>query len=132
MAWATWNGVSSGRAARTQPAAAATIGAANDVPLTAAKPTPLAAPSSSWAAGTPVRIPMPGAVRSTAALSLENAVARSSGPIAPTVTTCGRLAGNSGGLPWLNSLPDAATGIAPALTARWICCSSAVQRVGDP
>ena len=75
---------------------------------------------------------MPGAARSTAALSLEKNAGLSSGPIAPTVSTCGRLAGYSSGLPCSNSLPDAATGTAPALTARWICCSSRVQRDGEP
>ncbi len=51
---------------------------------------------------------------------------------APTVSTCARLAGNSSGLPFSNSLPDAATGIAPALTARMICCSSAVHFDAEP
>ena len=69
-------------------------------------------------------MPSPGALRSTAALSLEKPVGLSSGPTAATVITCGRLAGNSSGLPSWNSLPAAATGTAPALTARRICRSS--------
>ena len=47
--WPAWNGVSSGRAARTHATAAATIGEANDVPASAAKPSGV--PSGSNAAG---------------------------------------------------------------------------------
>ena len=42
-----------------------------------------------------------------------------SGPTAATVSTCGSDAGNSGGLPWSNSLPAAATGMIPRATANW-------------
>ena len=82
--------------------------------------------------GTAVTTPSPGALRSTAALPLEKNVASSVAASAATVTTCGRLAGNSSGFPWSNSLPDAATGTTPALTARWIASASAVQRLLDP
>ena len=75
---------------------------------------------------------MPGAERSIAALAFENDVGFPSGPIAATVSTWGRLAGNSSGLPLANSFPDAATGMAPALTAFAICCASVLQRVGEP
>ena len=64
---------------------------------------------------------MPGAPRSTAPLSLENPVGLSSGPIARDGDHVRRLAGNSSGLPFSNSLPAAATGTAPRLTARRIC-----------
>jgi hypothetical protein len=66
----------------------------------------------------------PGALRSTAAFWLEKNVAASSEPTAATVSTCGRLAGNSAGLPWPNSLPAAATGTIPRATARWIASYS--------
>src|SRR3954452_11888697 len=115
---AAWYGVSSGRAARTQATAAETIGAENDVPDTSAKPSGL--PSGSKAVGTPARTSSPGALRSTAELWLEKYVARSSAPVAATVSTWGRLAGDSGGLPSPNSFPAAATGTTPLAMARWI------------
>ena len=82
------DGVSSGRAARTQATAAETIGAENDVPSTRAKPS-VRRRRGRTPPGTAVRMPMPGRARSTAALSLEKNVGLSSGPIAPTVSTCG-------------------------------------------
>jgi hypothetical protein len=100
------------------------------VPSTNANPSPFL--SGSNAGGTAVRIPMPGADRSTAAFSFEKDVAVSSGPIAATVSTCGRLAGYSSGLPRSSSLPEAATAMAPALTARWIWRASDSHRVADP
>ena len=59
----------------------------------------------------------PGAARSIAAFAFEKPTARSSGPTAAAVSTCGSEAGNSGGLPSCPSLPAAATGTTPALTA---------------
>ena len=53
------------------------------MPASDAKPS--ATPSGSNAAGTAVRTSMPGALRSTAPLSFEKPVGRSSGPIAATV-----------------------------------------------
>jgi hypothetical protein len=77
-------------------------------------------------------MPMPGALRSTAPLSLEKPVGLPSGSIAATVITCARLAGNSSGLPDWKSLPEAATGTAPALTARRTSCSSVAHFFGAP
>ncbi len=48
---------------------------------------------------------MPGAERSIAALAFENDVGFPSGPIAATVSTWGRLAGNSSGLPLRELVP---------------------------
>jgi hypothetical protein len=74
----------------------------------------------------------PGALRSTAALSLEKNVGRSSAASAATVSTCGSVAGNSGGLPWSNSLPEAATGTIPARTARWMASDSVTHDWAEP
>ena len=104
------------------------------MPLTDAKPStaPSASKSLPLPAGTAVSTLSPGALRSTAALSLEKNVGRSSPASAATVRTCGSAAGNSAGLPWSNSLPDAATGTMPARTARWIASASVVQRCVEP
>jgi hypothetical protein len=74
----------------------------------------------------------PGALRSTAALALENVDRPSSRSTAATVSTCGSDAGNSGGLPAPNSLPAAATGITPRRTARWIAVYSDRHSVREP
>ena len=89
-------------------------------------------PSASRETGTAVRIPAPGAVRSSARLSLEKLAGRSSLMMAPTVRTCGESAGNAGGLPASSSKPPAATVTAPALTARRICSVSAMHSVREP
>ena len=77
-------------------------------------------------------MPSPGALRSTATLSLEKNVGWSSSASAATVSTCGRLAGNSRGLSSWNSLPEAATGTMPARTARWMASDSAVHSCVEP
>ncbi len=77
-------------------------------------------------------MPSPGALRSTARLALEKALLRSSASTAATVSTCGSDAGNSGGLPAANSLPAAATGTTPPLTARWSAAYSARHSVCEP
>ena len=63
-------------------------------------------------------MPTPGALRSTASLALEKSALLSSCVVAATVTTCGIDAGNSSGLPCVNSLPAAATGMIPLATAK--------------
>src|SRR3954452_11582422 len=69
IACAIWSSVSVGRAARTQAAAAATIGAEKLVPLWTSYPSLVA--SSSSAGGTAVMICSPGADRSISALAFE-------------------------------------------------------------
>jgi hypothetical protein len=122
--------VRSVRTARIHATAAATIGAEKEVPDSAAKPSGL--PSGSNAAGTPASTSSPGALRSTAAFWFEKYVGSSAGPVAATVSTCGRLAGNSAGLPASNSFPAAATGTIPRPTARWIASYSTRHEVLEP
>ena len=62
-------------------------------------------------------MPTPGAERSTAALALEKNGGLRSLPRAATVTTWGREAGNSSGLPCASSLPAAATSVIPLAVA---------------
>jgi hypothetical protein len=77
-------------------------------------------------------MPSPGALRSTASLAFENAELSRRALTAATVSTWGSEAGNSGGLPSANSLPAAATGTIPRLTARWSALYSARHRLREP
>ena len=74
-----------------------------------------------------MRIPTPGADRSTAALALEKNGGLRSLPTAATVSTCGSEAGNSSGLPSASSLPAAATSVIPLAVAIWSWTYSAKQ-----
>ena len=104
------------------------------MPLTNVKPstTPSESKSGPGRAGTAVRMSRPGALRSTAEFSLEKKVGRSSAASAATVSTCGRVAGNSSGLPLSKSLPEAATGTMPARITRWMASVSVTHSCREP
>ena len=111
--WATWSGVRSGRAARTQATAAATIGAEKLVPSTS-RVAVLGRRRSSSAGGTAVRMPTAGRAEVDGGVGVgEGRRLESAALTAATVSTCGSEAGNSSGLPASNSLPAAATGMMP-------------------
>ena len=104
----SWLASSSGRTVHTQAAAPETSGAAKLVPSAVVQPFSIA-----LAMG----IPTPGAARSTKRDRLEKTAIPLDRSLAPTVNTCGMLAGYPSGLPVSPLLPDAATTSVPFLTA---------------
>ena len=96
----SWVASSVGRAVHTHALAPETSGAAKLVP------SPFANPCRAAVA---IGISTPGATRSTKRERLEKDATALTRSEAPTVSTCGMLAGYPSGLPWSPSLPDAAT-----------------------
>ena len=74
----------------------------------------------------------PGAARSIAGEALENEVTRSDSSVAPTVSTCAKLAGYESALPCSRSFPAEATISWPAPKAFRIACSSIGSRSKPP
>jgi hypothetical protein len=127
----SWSLVSRGRADQIQLAAAATIGAEKEVPLTLHQPAASGtsalqdpgatkpSPTRSKPAGIAPTTPTPGALTSFASFRFENGATTSPASVAATVRTCGKSAGKVSGFGRLaswNSLPAAATSNSPR---RW-------------
>src|SRR3954471_21141170 len=92
-----------GRSVQTAAAALDTSGAEKLVPSTVAYPV------ASYMVGIAAGMSCPGAARSIAADALEKSVTKSLSSVAPTVRTCGKVAGYDGELPPSRSLPADAT-----------------------